>query len=143
MVHPTQSVPIDAELQFADGGTTITADGVTEVASVDAVIDFGADAFVEGMLVIDIDDMDSTTGDESYEIKFQVSDSSGFATTYTTAAKPVGGTGAYFTGRYTLRVDNIAQTASGQSKPMRYARCLANVGGTTPSFAPKIWLSLN
>ena len=143
MVFPTHSVPLDGAFQFADGAT-ITTSGVTQVGGSDVVMDLGDDRYISGQLVIDVTAVDTTTGDEFATISWQVSDSSSFASYYEITLKQVAnGAGRGYTGRYALPVDNVATVGVGESKPMRYLRCRANVSGTTPSIDPTIHLSID
>lgn len=112
-----------------------TAGLIAASAAVATVVDFGA-AYYKGDLVIDVSAIETASGDELYDIVFQVTNVAAFATdtdiweraTLTLgadAAKRTDANGDDVVGRYVLGVDNeYAGTL------MRYVRLYTVVAGT-------------
>lgn len=70
---------LDSSIQLKDAGL-IAASAQTQVSAANAKLDFGAGKpFTETKLMIDISAIEVASGDEKYEIEFQLSDSSTFA----------------------------------------------------------------
>lgn len=70
---------LDSATQLKDAGL-LAASAQTQVSGSNAKLDFGAGKpFTEVKLMIDISAIEVASGDEKYEIEFQLSDSSTFA----------------------------------------------------------------
>ena len=67
----------DHELRLKDAGL-IAADGAAQVGGSDKILDLGASR-VDGRVIIDVTAIEVATGDESYRIKTQFSNSATFA----------------------------------------------------------------
>lgn len=135
----------DDNLVLHDSTSNITADALATVggAAANGIIDIG-DVPVAFDVVMDFSAVDTTTGDEIYEIQVLGSDSSSFASgvkllgvqiigDYT---QFVGGTGGIDTdngaGRYVLTCRNFV----GDGTVYRYVRLNFEVTGTTPILTP-------
>lgn len=123
-----------AETKVLDFGNVTSGLAVTQVA------------YVAGSLVIDVDALDFTTGDESYDILVQLSDNATFssgnvatkAKVHLGAAEGADGDDQSGLGRLVIGVDNEFQGTL-----FRFMR-LANVlGGTSPSITYEAFLSRN
>lgn len=134
----------DALLQLKDAGA-ITADAVTQVASVDAKLDVGAGE-VNGFLCIDITAMDATTGDENYKLRLQGSTASDFSagvvTLVTFEAGDVTTLGPNESADTALAHYAIPFTNEKAGTLYRYLRLHTDVTGTTPSINYKAYLSI-
>ena len=75
MAGLTRTFPIDTALELEDGAGAITATGVGSTAE----IDLGADSVMLGAMVLQVTDIDVASGNESYKIELQGTNTSGFA----------------------------------------------------------------
>ena len=130
----------DSALEVSDGAIgAITADDVLQTGGADAILDLGA-AMFRGTLVVDVSAMDVTSGDETYRICVQGSNSATFASGSVNLATLQLGDQAQFvgvdtdqtTGKHFLTFQNIVPIA-GVDTTYRYMRVQLDVGGTTPS----------
>ena len=112
----------------------VTASGNGQVNSTDLIYDMGV-GNVRGFVVFDVTAMDNTTGDETYDLVVQMSNSATFASgVVTRAQQPLGNSrdGAddmEAIGRYRQWIDNKFNDAV----TYRYLRVRHVLGGTTPS----------
>src|SRR5512147_404305 len=67
----------DAALELKDSGS-VTSSAAAQVDSADKILNLG-DAYVEGAVVIDVTTIEVATGNELYQIGWQLSDSATFA----------------------------------------------------------------
>ena len=123
----------DLNLRMKDS-YAVAADAAAQVASVDKILDIGS-GYVEGLVQIDVTAIDITTGDEFYNLRLQLSNSSSFAATVVTSvilplgdSTVTGGSADTGLGRFELHFSNEFQGTL-----YRYARMYTDVGGTTPS----------
>lgn len=122
----------DADLQLKDAGLVASSAAAT-VSSAAAVLDLGG-GLVEGTVVIDATAIEVGTGNEEYEIEWQLSPDATFGTAGNIVCacvlklgdSTVNGSGAdSAAGRYLLRVHNeFAGTL------YRYARLYTRIAGT-------------
>lgn len=102
----------------------VTADGAGTVASVARVLDLGADAKTNGIVVLDTSAVDTSSADETYRVVIQGCNAIGF-------------------GSGVVELASLAVTATGRNEAAfstrqgstnyRYVRLFTDVGGTTPS----------
>jgi hypothetical protein len=123
----------DNSLLMKDAGA-VTASAGAQVAAAARVLDLGLGA-IEGTVVADVSAIDTVSADEKYEIEWQLSSSSTFASDVNVAAVlklgdsgQTGGSADNTTGRYELRVSNEFKGTT-----YRYARLYHRIAGTTPS----------
>lgn len=124
----------DHQLLLKDAGA-VTADGVATVAAVARILDLGA-ARIEGRMIADVTAIDVVTGDESYLLRLQFSNSPTFASGVVGGAivqlggatALVGESAASVIGRYEAAFANQVNGIT-----YRYARLYVDVAGTTPS----------
>jgi hypothetical protein len=112
----------------------VTASGNATVAAAARILDLGA-ARVDGRVVCDVSAIDTVTGDESYVLQVQGSNSPTFASGIVALASkqlggatPTGNSAATGTGRY-----EIAFTNEENGVVYRYMRVRYVIAGTTPS----------
>ena len=159
MATPTPAVSnfnrlFDSNYQLQDDAAQITASAAGTVAGSAKVVDLvpgttsGDPAgVISGDLVIDVNTIDATTGDELYRIKLQLSASSTFASGIVDSgaqielggatSKTGGETGTDTVGRYIIRFWNVRKGTS-----YRYARIYFLLTGTTPILDAEAYLSL-
>lgn len=120
----------DANLQFKDA-YLVASSAAAQVSSADKIRDLGAGYF-KGDLVVDITAIEVDTGNEKYEIEWQLSSSATFASGNVTAivlkvgdSSVTGSSADNTTGRYTLPVHNEFGGTI-----YRYARVYTRVAGT-------------
>lgn len=133
MAQQNHSYVYDSLGQLKDAGL-IAASAAATVSSVAKILDLGASSYIEGVVVIDVTAIEVATGNERYEIEWQLSSVSDFSTaalvfnaaTLNLGDSSVNGSGADSgIGRYTLFVSNeFAGTV------YRYARLYTRVAGT-------------
>lgn len=125
----------DKNLQMKDAGA-VTASAAAQVGGADKILDLGAGR-VEGTVVLDVSAIDIVTGDEKYEVEFQLSPDATFGTAgdircahvVKLGDATVNGSGAdSTTGRYEMPVVNEFN-----GTVYRYARLYTRAAGTTPS----------
>lgn len=133
----------DAATELKDAGTQ-TASGAGTVGSVPRVINVGS-AFLRATLIVDVDLLDLTTGDEAYEIRLQGSTLPDFSAdvavltsvrvgdTSVTAGETVDAVA----GRYATTFLNSRNGA----KPYPYLRVFLVASGTTPSINYRAFLT--
>lgn len=121
----------DSLLQLKDSGAA-TASAAAQVGGVDKVLDLGA-AYMEGNLVIDWTAIDTVTGDEKYEIEWQLSPDLVFTagtivvpTTVKLGDSSVSGSGAD-TGATGRLIQGVSNEYNGTVYP--YARLYTRVAG--------------
>lgn len=150
-----RSYTLDTDTELKDAGA-VTATAAAQVGGSDKVLDFGnitsgppvlQIAYTPGFLVVDVSAIDGVTGDEQYDIQYQLSDNATFASGNVAIKGSIQiGDGARFVsgdvddqflvGRYNLGVDNeYAGTL------FRFARVLHIVLGTSPSIDYRAFLS--
>lgn len=139
----SQFFTFDASLQFSDGGAK-TATGIAQVASANVILDLGS-GVTRGTAVFDVSALDVVTGDESYKLVLEFSNSATFASGIKEGpAITIGGDAAVLgdandaVGRYTLPFNNeFPALTGGISAPntvvYRYMRVRHVIAGTTPS----------
>lgn len=120
----------DEDLEFKDAGL-VAASAAAQVDAAAKIVDLGA-GYVCGDLVIDVSVIEIASNDELYEIGFQVSSSSTFASTIEEvcalklgALEVTNGDVDSTATRYILRVSNEMQGVI-----YRYARVYTTVSGT-------------
>jgi hypothetical protein len=133
MARNSKDSTYDHALLLKDAGA-VTATGNASVASVARVLDLGAGR-VDGRVVLDVAAIDTVTGDESYVLQVQVSNSATFASGVVAVASkqlggatPTGNSAATPIGRYEIHFANEENGVL-----YRYARVRYVIAGTTPS----------
>lgn len=135
-VYNNTHSPVDAELQLEDGAALIAASGAGS-----DILDLGDDgfddaagvgAYVKGKVLVLVSALEFGTGDETYDIRVQLSTSATFASDIVdravlplgdaVAPRDVDVTGL---GKYLIPVDNELNI-----KRYRYMRIYVTVGGT-------------
>jgi hypothetical protein len=121
----TRIYNLDIDLLMKDAGA-ITASAAAQVGGSARQIDVGgaSKSRFEADLVIDVSALDLASTNETYQIEFELSDTSGFGSgviDYVTI--PI-----LATGRVVVGVSNVKSGTA-----YRYARLTTTVGGTTPS----------
>ncbi len=150
-----RSYTLDVDTELKDAGA-VTATAAAQVGGSDKTLDFGIVtsgpavtqiAYTPGWLVVDVSAIDGVTGDEQYDIQYQLSDNVTFASGLVSVKASINlGDGArfvssdvddrYVTGRHVIGVDNeYAGTL------FRFARLLHIVLGTSPSIDYRAFLS--
>lgn len=126
----------DAETSFGALGTaqTFTANGTLQASGSDAVLDLGEGAAIQPNFVVDVSDLDTASGNETYTVEIDLASDSGFTADVITYSLTI-----TRTGRYLLPVSNLAPDANGIAEALRYARCRVVVGGTTPSISLAVY----
>jgi len=95
-----------------DDDLAMKAAGLVASTTDHTTIDLGGSGYMQGVVVIDVSAIEVATGDESYQIEFQLSSDNFAAETIVKAVLPLGdstvngGTSDSTTGRYTLPVNN-------------------------------------
>jgi hypothetical protein len=133
----------DAATELKDAGS-ISASGAATVGGVARVVNIGT-AFMRATLVIDVDLLDLTTGDETVELRLQGSTVPDFTSDVVIldtirvgdTSVSAGETVDRVAGRYTKSVMN---TVDGR-KPYPYLRMYAVLAGTTPSISYRAFLT--
>lgn len=120
----------DSDLEMKDAGL-VAADAAAQVDSANKILDLGASR-VDGTVVVDVTAIEIASNDERYDICWQLSSSSTFASTVVQG--PILALGALetligadtdsATGRYELKVSNEVNGTI-----YRYARLYTNVTG--------------
>jgi hypothetical protein len=132
----------DAALQLKDAGS-ISASGAGQVGGAPRVVNLGT-GFVSGVLNVDFAAYDRTTGDESYDVRLQVSSDPNFASDVTIAARVEIGTPAT-TGEDNVPVGGRRQVPFNNmgedGVPKAYARLYTVLAGTTPSINHQAFIS--
>ena len=133
---------VDEELRLQDAVSNVTTSASGEIAGTAQVIDLGA-AYVEGDIVFDINTLDFTTEDETYQWRFQLSTSATFASDIVDRCILRKGDA--------VTPDDVDKTAVGrETMPFnnefngsvwRYCRIYFTHGGTTPIFNGEVWLA--
>ena len=138
MASNQKAFTFDAGLLLKDTGAVI-ASGNATVASVAKVVDVGA-ARVDARAIFDVSAIDTVTGDESYVLQVQGSNSSTFASSVVALASkqlggatPTGNTAATGTGRFELPFSNEENGVT-----YRYLRHRYVIAGTTPSITVNV-----
>jgi hypothetical protein len=132
----------DAALQLKDAGA-VTSTGAGTVGGSPRVVNLGT-GIVSAALVVDISTLDATTGDESADLRLQVSSDPTFATDVTVAARIESGPSSIGedsqgVGRRSVPFNNIGEDGAAKA----YARIYAVLGGTTPSINYSAFISQN
>ena len=125
-----RNIRFDSLLEMKDAGL-VAASAAAQVDSANKILDLG-ESYFEANLVVDVTAIEVATGDEKYEIEFQLSDSETFASGVVCACvlklgdSTVNGSSADSgTGRYIQPVRNeFADTI------YRYARLYTRIAGT-------------
>lgn len=121
----TRIYAFDVDLLLKDAGA-VTTDAAAQVGGSARQLDLGgaSGSRFEAELVIDVSALDLASTDETYQLIFQVSDTSGFGSGVVDFVRiPITATG-----RVTVGVSNVKSGVA-----YRYARMFTDVGGTTPS----------
>lgn len=120
----------DAALELKDS-SSVTSSAAAQVDSADKILNLG-DSYVEGAVVIDVTTIEVATGNELYQIGWQLSDSATFASGIFEAAtlclgdsSVIGGDTDSAVGRYILRVSN-----EHKGTIYTYARLYHTISGT-------------
>jgi hypothetical protein len=120
----------DSALEMKDAGL-VASSAAAQVDSADKILNLG-DSYMEGAVVIDVTAIEVATGNELYQIGWQLSDSATFASGIYEAAtlclgdsSVIGGDTDSATGRYILRVSN-----EHAGSIYTYARLYTTVSGT-------------
>lgn len=124
--------PVSPSYLLEDGGAAVTADRAGRVGGVARIFDCGAGALFDGYLILDISAI-NTTGDRTYNIKLQASNSATFASGVIDLNAPpllMGGTGQ----SAVIVTNRVVDTN------YRYLRLYIDVGGTSPSVTLEAWL---
>lgn len=124
----------DKLLELKDAGA-ITSSAAAQVGGSNKIIDMGAARF-DAVVKINVSAIDTTTGDEAYNILVQGSNSSTFASgVENLAALDLGGTSGRRGGGQTsvAGVYEIPVTNEQADTVYRYVRLYTFCGGTTPS----------
>lgn len=124
----------DTATQLKDAGA-ITADAPAQVGGANAILDLGL-ARVDARVVVDVSAIDVASGDELYNLRFQLSNSASFASGVIggpilqlgDSTVLIGESADSLVGRYEMGVCNEVNGTL-----YRYARLYTDVGGTTPS----------
>lgn len=124
----------DNALLLKDAGA-ITADAAAQVSSAAKILDLGA-ARVDARVIVDVSAIDVASGDESYLLRAQFSNSATFASGVIggpilqlgDSSVLIGESADSVVGRYELAVTNQINGTT-----YRYMRMYTDVGGTTPS----------
>jgi hypothetical protein len=144
MARNLLTATFDAATELKDAGA-ITASGAGTVASVARVVNVGT-GIIDAVLVIDVNALDITTGDEGYVLVLQGSDSPTFASNIQNLAihragdsTVTGESADSVIGRKTIPFNNQARDGSA----LPYLRIYATVSGTTPSVDFRAWITKN
>lgn len=143
---PNTNQLFDTLLQLKDAGA-VTANGTGQVGGAARIIDLGS-SLVAGDWVVDVGTIDTTTGDELYQLLLEGSDSSDFSTG-TPAITPLAV--IHMGGGTTIPGAGVTATAAGRfvqpfrneqnGKVFRYVRVEHLISGTTPSINYVSYLS--
>lgn len=121
----------DAAMELKDAGL-VAASAAAQVDGADKILDFGGAIMTEGDLVVDVTAIEVDTGNEKYEIEWQLSSSATFASAIVVAAvlkvgdsSVTGSSADNAIGRYVQGVSN--EFAGTQ---YRYARLYTRIAGT-------------
>lgn len=127
-------MPINQKSFTYDNLDLLKAAGAITATAASLILDKGA-ARWDGRVIVDVSALDVSSGDESYELRVQVSNSSTFAATVNTVASfrlgdstVTGGSADSVVGRYEL---GFSTEFNGTT--FRYVRINAVIAGTTPS----------
>jgi hypothetical protein len=133
MASNQKAFTFDAGLLLKDTGA-VTASGNATVSAAAKILDLGA-ARVDARVIMDVSAIDTVTGDESYILQVQGSNSASFASSVVALASkqlggatPTGNTAATGTGRFELPFSNEENGVT-----YRYLRLRYVIAGTTPS----------
>lgn len=120
----------DAATELKDAGL-VAASAAAQVDGADKIIDFGGAIMTEGDLVVDVTAIEVASGDEKYEIEWQLSSSATFASGVVTAAviklgdsSVTGSSADSAAGRYVQAVSN-----EHGGTQYRYARIYTRIAG--------------
>lgn len=120
----------DSRLELKDAGLVAASAGATVDGSA-KILDLGT-SYVSGDVVVDITAIEVASGNELYEIEWQLSSSSTFASAINVAAvlklgdsSVTGGSADNATGRHILRVSNEFN-----GTVFQYARLYTRIAGT-------------
>lgn len=127
----TKHWTLDQELYLHDGAAAVTSDGAGQVGGSAKVADLGASADFLGELVVKASAVDTANSDETYRIILQGSSASDMSGAVELASVVVTSAGTFHTGARNWRNGTSYQ----------YVRAQIDVGGTTPSFTGKVYLS--
>lgn len=132
---------VDAALRLKDAGA-VTASGNAQVGGSDRILDLGAGR-MDFRAILDVAAIDTTSADESYRIRLQLSNSATFASGIVTAATAELGvasaTGSSAATAAGTRVE-LAGCNEFNGVVYRYARLTHVIAGTTPSINYQGWL---
>ena len=144
MARNLYTATFDAATELKDAGQ-ITASGAGQVGGAPRVVNVG-NGIVDAILVIDVDNIDITTGDEGYTLILQGSSSATFASDVQNLvihragdSTTTGETVDSAVGRKTIPFSNQGRDGS----PLPYLRIYATVAGTTPILNYRAWITKN
>lgn len=134
----------DAATELKDAGA-VAANGPGMVSGAPRVVNVGV-GLLSAVLVIDVNALDITTGDEGYVITLQGSTSATFASDVQNLvihragdSTTTGETVDSAIGRKTIPFMNQGRNG----EPLPYLRVYATVSGTTPSLDYRAWITKN
>lgn len=131
----SRAYTFDSQLELQDSGVgAITASAGGKVGGSNQILDVGGvnPARVEMWTIFDVDALDLSSGDETYRLSVQLSNSSTFAS----GVIDCGSVNVVQVGRH-----EVGWTNEQGSTTYRYARCFATLAGTTPSLTYRAWSS--
>lgn len=144
---PSRTYTFDAALELARASynlpLVVTASGAAQVDAANKILDLGGAQF-DGMLVLQVDAIDISSGDERYQIIIQGSNSPTFASGIENLATlDLGATGARAGGAKSsgLGQHHVGVVNEAEDTIYRYLRLFNAVSGTTPSISYRAWLS--
>lgn len=144
MARNLYTATFDAATELKDAGA-ITATGAAQVGGAARVVNVG-NGIINAVLVIDVDALTVSVGDEGYTITLQGSSSPTFASdvqnlfVHRAGDSTLTGESADSTiGRRTFPVSNQGRDGS----PLPYLRIYTTVAGASPSVNFRAWLTKN
>jgi hypothetical protein len=144
MARNLLTATFDAATELKDAGA-MTASGAAQVGGAARVVNVGS-GIISAVLVIDVNALDITTGDEGYTLVLQGSTSPTFASDVQNLvihragdSTVTGETVDSTIGRKTIPFTNQARDGS----PLPYLRIYATIAGTTPSVDFRAWITKN
>lgn len=142
MARNLLTATFDAATELKDAGA-ITSTAAAQVGGVNRVVNVG-NALIDAVVNIDVDALDITTGDESYDIRIQGSTSATFASDVHNLVIHKAGdssvTGETVDSVVGRRSYGLINSGDG-STPLPYIRAYLTIAGTTPSINCRIWMT--
>lgn len=144
MARNLLTATFDAATELKDAGA-VTASGAATVGGAARVVNVG-NGIVNAVLVIDVDEIDISAGDEGYTLVLQGSTSATFASDVQNLAITRAGDSTITgestdtgVGRKTIPFTNQARDGS----PLPYLRLYTTVAGLAPSVNFRAWITKN